>query len=121
MNLFETTSLSLPYGVYSLPIMAGESSETAYDNVRNNLWRVLKANWCLWPVAQVWGVGCGVWVLAYPSLSLSLPPASLQLINFRLVPVVHQLNFVLVVSLGWATYLSWSTPPATTVKKGDEK
>ena len=30
----------------------------------------------------------------------------LQTINFKLVPVAHQLNFVLIVSLGWATFLS---------------
>lgn len=29
-----------------------------------------------------------------------------QMINFRFIPVVHQLNFVLIVSLGWATFLS---------------
>jgi protein Mpv17 len=70
--------------------MAGESFETAWGNVRNKLWPVLKANWCIWPLVQI--------------------------INFKFVPVVHQLNFVLLVSLGWATYLSWSTSdkPATT-------
>ena len=65
----------------------------------------------------VWGMGPGLSLSLFPSLL----PLSIQLINFRLVPVVHQLNFVLVVSLGWATYLSWSTPPATTVKEGEEK
>ncbi len=30
------------------------------------------------------------------------------MINFKLIPVAHQLNFVLVVSLGWASYLSWA-------------
>ena len=25
-----------------------------------------------------------------------------------MIPVQHQLNFVLVVSLGWAAYLSWA-------------
>ena len=34
-----------------------------------------------------------------------------QLINFRFVPVRHQLNFVLVVSLGWTTFLSLAFPP----------
>ena len=30
------------------------------------------------------------------------------MINFMLIPVAHQLNFVLIVSLGWASYLSWA-------------
>ncbi len=25
-----------------------------------------------------------------------------------LIPIAHQLNFVLIVSLGWASYLSWA-------------
>ena len=29
-----------------------------------------------------------------------------QTINFKFIPVAHQLNFVLIVSLGWATFLS---------------
>lgn len=31
-----------------------------------------------------------------------------QACNFLLLPVAHQLNFVLIVSLGWAAYLSWA-------------
>ena len=31
-----------------------------------------------------------------------------QVTNFKLVPVAHQLNVVLIVSLGWASYLSWA-------------
>ena len=34
-----------------------------------------------------------------------------QLINFKYVPVRHQLNFVLVVSLFWTTFLSLAFPP----------
>ena len=34
-----------------------------------------------------------------------------QLINFKYTPVRHQLNFVLVVSLVWTTFLSLAFPP----------
>eukprot|EP00965_Chrysotila_dentata_P010688 347676-Pleurochrysis_carterae.AAC.2 len=37
--------------------------------------------------------------------------ADCQLINFSYVPVRHQLNFVLVVSLFWTTFLSLAFPP----------
>ena len=37
----------------SLPLMAGQAPSKACDNVTTNLWPVLKANWCLWPLAQV--------------------------------------------------------------------
>ena len=49
------------------------------------LWDTLKAQWAFWIPAQ--------------------------LINFRFVPVRHQLNFVLVVSLFWTTFLSLAFPP----------
>ena len=87
--------------------MAGESFETAWGNVRNKLWPVLKANWCIWPLVQVF---------PFSKRFRYFPTVLLQIVNFKFVPVVHQLNFVLLVSLGWATYLSWSTSdkPATT-------
>ena len=44
------------------------------------MWPTLKANWILWPLAST--------------------------INFRFIPVQHQLNYTLIVSLGWAVYLS---------------
>ena len=46
----------------------------------DTLWDTLKAQWAFWIPAQ--------------------------LINFKYVPVRHQLNFVLVVSLAWTTFLS---------------
>ena len=40
-----------------------------------------------------------------------------QLINFKYVPVRHQLNFVLVVSLAWTTFLSLAFPPEAVAEK----
>ena len=36
--------------------------------------------------------------------------------NFKYVPVRHQLNFVLVVSLAWTSFLSIAFPPDLTAK-----
>ena len=33
--------------------MAGKSTSESLDNVMERLWPVLKANWVLWPAAQV--------------------------------------------------------------------
>ncbi|XP_064404738.1 uncharacterized protein LOC135349981 [Halichondria panicea] len=67
--------------LFTLPKLEGRSVEDSVANVKERLWDVLKANWMVWPVAQF--------------------------VNFRFIPVPHQLNFVLIVSLFWATYLSW--------------
>lgn len=67
--------------LFSLAKLEGKSNDFAVSNVKERILPVLKANWMLWPIAQV--------------------------INFKLVPLAHQLNFVLVVSLFWASYLSW--------------
>lgn len=67
--------------VYSLSVMEGQGSRKSLQNMKERIWPILKANWMLWPLAQ--------------------------LINFKLIPLAHQLNFVLLVSLGWASYLSW--------------
>ena len=56
-----------------------------HHRVRSTLWDTLKAQWAFWIPAQ--------------------------LINFKYVPVRHQLNFVLVVSLAWTTFLSLAFPP----------
>ncbi|XP_003384042.1 PREDICTED: protein SYM1-like [Amphimedon queenslandica] len=68
--------------LFTLPKLEGKTNDQAMDNVRARIWPTMKANWCLWPIAQ--------------------------LINFKLIPVAHQLNFVLIVSLGWASYLSFA-------------
>ena len=55
-------------------------------------------------------------------LSPPLPPTHTpQLINFKFVPLAHQLNFVLVVSVLWATFLSWSTGEAEKRRKREEE
>lgn len=48
-------------------------------------WPTMRAQWALWIPAQ--------------------------LVNFRYMPVRHQLNFVLAVSLVWTTFLSLAFPP----------
>ena len=68
-----------------LGALQGFSVQRVYDRVADTLWDTLKAQWAFWIPAQ--------------------------LINFRFVPVRHQLNFVLVVSLFWTTFLSLAFPP----------
>ena len=43
-----------------------------------------------------------------------------QIINFKFVPVRHQLNFVLALSYGWTTFLSLAFPPAKLEKSKDK-
>eukprot|EP00967_Tisochrysis_lutea_P148175 scaffold282606_cov37-Tisochrysis_lutea.AAC.1 len=68
-----------------LGALQGFTVQQVYDRVTSTLWDTLKAQWAFWIPAQ--------------------------LINFRFVPVRHQLNFVLVVSLVWTTFLSLAFPP----------
>ena len=68
-----------------LGALQGLSLRRVRRRVRERLWDTLKAQWAFWVPAQ--------------------------LVNFRLVPVRHQLNFVLVVSLVWTTFLSLTFPP----------
>uniref|UniRef100_A0A7S4FC16 Peroxisomal membrane protein MPV17 n=1 Tax=Chrysotila carterae TaxID=13221 RepID=A0A7S4FC16_CHRCT len=68
-----------------LGALQGFSPQQCYDRVASTLWDTLKAQWMFWIPAQ--------------------------LINFSYVPVRHQLNFVLVVSLFWTTFLSLAFPP----------
>lgn len=68
-----------------LGALQGMSVAQVHHRVRSTLWDTLKAQWAFWIPAQ--------------------------LINFKYVPVRHQLNFVLVVSLAWTTFLSLAFPP----------
>eukprot|EP00931_Biecheleriopsis_adriatica_P061983 TRINITY_DN37308_c0_g2_i1.p1 TRINITY_DN37308_c0_g2~~TRINITY_DN37308_c0_g2_i1.p1 ORF type:complete len:220 (+),score=29.13 TRINITY_DN37308_c0_g2_i1:83-742(+) len=68
-----------------LGALQGFSPTEIYDRIADTLWDTLKAQWAFWIPAQ--------------------------LINFKFVPVRHQLNFVLVVSLAWTTFLSLAFPP----------
>lgn len=72
-----------------LGALQGFTPQQCYDRVVETLWDTLKAQWAFWIPAQ--------------------------LINFRMVPVRHQLNFVLVVSLAWTTFLSLAFPPTKPV------
>jgi len=73
------------YYHFVLGALQGYSSAECYQRVADTLWDTLKAQWAFWIPAQ--------------------------LINFKYVPVRHQLNFVLVVSLFWTTFLSLAFPP----------
>ncbi|KAJ1619557.1 hypothetical protein T492DRAFT_1084733 [Pavlovales sp. CCMP2436] len=82
-----------------LGALQGMTPVQIYDRVADTLWDTLKAQWVFWiPV---------------------------QLLNFKFVPLRHQLNLVLVVSLVWTTFLSISFPPPkvgiTEEKKGEGK
>jgi len=68
-----------------LGALQGMSVSQVYHRVESTLWDTLKAQWAFWIPAQ--------------------------LVNFRFVPVRHQLNFVLVVSVLWTTFLSLAFPP----------
>ena len=68
-----------------LGALQGMGPSAIYQRVSDTLWDTLKAQWVFWiPV---------------------------QLLNFKYVPVRHQLNFVLVVSLAWTSFLSIAFPP----------
>ena len=62
----------------------------------------------------------------HPTFALPPPPPpsnihTPQLVNFKFVPLAHQLNFVLVVSVLWATFLSWSSGEAEKRRKQEEE
>lgn len=65
--------------------MQGHSSTDIYNKIHDNLWDLMKAQWAFW-----------------------LP---VQALNFQFVPVRHQLNVVLVVSIVWTALLSFWYPP----------
>jgi protein Mpv17 len=65
---------------FSLGMMEGKGVDGSVERVKDKIIPTLKANYLLWPAVQI--------------------------INFKFVPVAHQLNLILVVSLGWAAFLS---------------
>jgi hypothetical protein len=65
--------------------MQGQSLEQIVQRIKDVLWETQKAQWVFW-----------------------IP---IQLINFRLVPVRHQLNVVLLTSIVWTALLSAWYPP----------
>ena len=65
--------------------MQNMTFQQIYDRIADVLWETQKAQWVFWiPV---------------------------QLLNFRFVPVRHQLNVVLITSVAWTAFLSFVYPP----------
>lgn len=64
----------------SMGAMEGLSYDDTVERLKELYWPTLKACWMIWPAVMV--------------------------LNFKLIPVAHQLNFCLAVSLVWATILS---------------
>lgn len=71
----------------SMGAMEGLSYNETVDRLKTLFWPTLKACWILWPVVMV--------------------------VNFKLIPVAHQLNFCLAFSLVWATILSVMRAPSS--------
>lgn len=75
----------------SMGALQGQNVDQVYHRIADNLWETQKAQWVFWiPV---------------------------QLLNFRFVPVRHQLNVVLITSIAWSALLSMWYPPEPTMDK----
>merc|ERR1711982_58459 len=75
--------------------MQGMSLYQIYNRLGDVIWDTQKAQWCFWiPV---------------------------QLVNFRYVPVRHQLNVVLLTSVVWTAFLSFAFPPVSADDDDKEK
>jgi len=74
--------------------MEGRTLEESAQRVRERLWPTMKAQWAFW---------CPV-----------------QLLNFKFVPVRHQLNVVLVTSVVWTGFLSFAFSPSSTPSKSSD-
>jgi len=74
----------------------GLTSTEIIERVKLLFWPSLKANWALWPLAQI--------------------------INFKFIPIRHQINFGMTISLGWSAYLSFlANPPKSDSKKNNKQ
>lgn len=75
------TPVFIPSFLTTLGALQGRSWEGIKDMVRMDYLPILKANYMLWPAAQ--------------------------LINFRFVPLAYRVPFASCVALVWNTYLAW--------------
>lgn len=82
-------SNSLYHG--AMGAMQGQTTSQIYDRIADVLWETQKAQWVFW-----------------------IP---IQLLNFRFVPVRHQLNVVLLTSVVWTALLSAWYPPSEEEEK----
>lgn len=79
----------------SMGAMEGLSYNETVERLKKLYWPTLKACWIIWPIVMV--------------------------VNFKLIPVAHQLNFCLAVSLVWATILSViRAPDSSSLSKLEE-
>lgn len=70
---------------FSMATLEGAPPDAAVERVKDRLWPTMLAQWSFWiPV---------------------------QYLNFRFIPVRHQLNVVLTTSVAWTAFLSWTFPP----------
>ena len=78
----------------AMELMQGHSITQAVEKIENVLWDTQKAQWAFW-----------------------IP---IQLLNFRFIPVRHQLNVVLLTSIVWTALLSAWYPPNSQDENSDE-